>query len=46
MKKTVLIVDDFENTRWVIEFTIKNLGIEILSASNGEEALKYFEDAT
>jgi len=43
MKKTVLIVDDFENTRWVIEFTIKSLGVEILTAANGLEALEFFD---
>lgn len=43
MKKTVLIVDDFENTRWVIEFAVKLLDVDILSASNGKEALKYFD---
>lgn len=43
MKKTILIVDDFENTRWIIEFSLKKLNAEILKAENGEEALKYFD---
>lgn len=43
MKKTVLIVDDFENTRWVIEFAIKSLDVNVLTASNGVEALKFFD---
>lgn len=43
MKKTILIVDDFENTRWVIEFTLKNQNFEILKATNGKEALAYFD---
>jgi two-component system chemotaxis response regulator CheY len=43
MKKTVLIVDDFENTRWVVEFAIKSLNVEVLTASNGSEALKFFD---
>jgi two-component system, chemotaxis family, chemotaxis protein CheY len=43
MKKTILIVDDFANTRWVIQFTLRNLDCEILQAANGIEALKYFD---
>jgi len=43
MKKTTLIVDDFENTRWVIEFNLKSIGCEILRASNGKEALSFFD---
>lgn len=44
MKKNVVIADDFENTRWVIEFTIKNnFDINILKAENGKEALQYFD---
>lgn len=43
MKKTVLIVDDFENTRWVIEFALKLLNVDVISASNGQEALKQFD---
>lgn len=44
MKKTVLIVDDFENTRWVIANSLKKkLEINILQAGNGKEALKYFD---
>lgn len=43
MKKTILIVDDFENTRRVVEFSIKKLEHEILMAENGQEALKYFD---
>lgn len=43
MKKTILIVDDFENTRRVVEFSLKSLDHEILMAENGQEALKYFD---
>lgn len=43
MKKTVLIVDDFENTTWVIKNAIKNDNYEILLASNGAEALKLYD---
>jgi two-component system chemotaxis response regulator CheY len=43
MKKTILVVDDFENTRWVIQFTLRKLDCEILQAANGKEALKFFD---
>lgn len=43
MKKTILVVDDFENTRFVIEFTLKNAGFEVLKASDGKEATKFLD---
>ena len=42
-KKTILIADDFENTRFVIEFTLKQAGYEVLKATDGQDALKYFD---
>lgn len=42
MKKTILIVDDFENTRWVIANSLRSFDFDILQASNGREALKFF----
>jgi two-component system chemotaxis response regulator CheY len=42
-KKTILIADDFENTRFVIEFTLKQAGYDVLKASDGQDALKYFD---
>lgn len=41
--KTILIVDDFENTRKVIEFALKTVEHESLTAANGVEALEYFD---
>jgi two-component system chemotaxis response regulator CheY len=43
MKKTIVIVDDFENTRRVIEYSLKNLEHDVLMAENGQEALKFFD---
>ena len=43
MKKNIVIVDDFENTLWILEFTLKNINCEILKAANGKEALSYFD---
>jgi len=43
MKKRVLIVDDFENTRWIVQQILeKEEELEVLSAANGKEALQYF----
>ncbi len=38
--KTVLVVDDFENTLHVIKHTLEQSGFKVLSANNGLEALK------
>lgn len=42
-KKTVVIADDFKNTRWVIEFSLKEFDVDILPAEDGEQALQYFD---
>lgn len=42
-KQTVLIADDFENTRFVIEFTLKQAGYEVIKAVDGQDALKHFD---
>ena len=42
-KKTILIADDFENTRFVIEFTLKQAGYDVLKAVDGQDALRYFD---
>ncbi|ALO17310.1 response regulator [Salinivirga cyanobacteriivorans] len=44
MKKKVLVVDDFENTRWIVQQILqKEEELEVLSAGNGKEALQHFE---
>jgi len=43
MKPTLIIVDDFENTLFVIEFTLWQNDFQILKAENGAEALRYFD---
>lgn len=42
-KATILIADDFENTRFVIEFTLKQAGYEVIKAVDGQDALRYFD---
>lgn len=41
--KTILIVDDFENTRKVVEYALKTVDHKSLTASNGLEALQFFD---
>lgn len=41
--KTIVIVDDFENTRKVVEYSLKEIEHKSLMAENGEEALKLFD---
>ncbi len=43
MKKNIVIVDDFENTRWVVEFSLRTIDCELFKAGNGKEALVYFD---
>ncbi len=41
--KTILITDDDESLRRVIEYNLSNKGYRLLLASNGEEALRIFK---
>ena len=41
--KTIVIVDDFENTQKVVENSLKTIEHQSLFANNGEEALKFFD---
>ncbi len=43
MTKTIVVVDDFKNTRKVIQFSLKTIDAEILQAENGKEALRFFD---
>ena len=44
MAKTILVVDDFPNTRKVITFSLNKIeDICILEADNGREAMKFFD---
>jgi len=38
-----MIADDFENTRYVIEFTLKQQGYEVIKAFDGKDALRQFD---
>lgn len=42
-KKTVMIVDDFENTRYVIEFTLQQADFKVIKAVDGKDALRHFD---
>jgi len=45
MKSTVLVVDDEEKLRRVVELQLKTAGFEVEQAGSAEEALKLAEDA-
>lgn len=46
MKKNIVIVDDFDNTRFIIEVSLRSIDAVILKASNGKEALAHFDGKT
>ncbi len=46
MKKTILIVDDFKNTRFATRFTLEREGFQIFEAADGLEALSLFDGRT
>ena len=43
--RTIVIADDFPNTRKVVEFTLNKLGEDVvcLHANDGKEALQFFD---
>lgn len=43
MKKTILIIDDFETTLFTVGFTLQANGYEILKAKSAEDALKLLD---
>lgn len=43
MEKTILLVDDSASIRNLVEFTLKDAGFDVISASNGKEALSLFD---
>ena len=43
MKKTILIVDDFKNTRHVTRTILERAGYNVVEAEDGVDALKYFD---
>jgi len=43
MEKNIVIVDDSESIREVVEFTLTNAGNSVKVAVDGEDALKYFD---
>jgi len=46
MGKTILIVDDSESIREVVNFTLANAGFEVLVAVDGSNALNYLDGRT
>jgi len=46
MAKTILIVDDSESIREVVNFTLQTAGFEVFSAGNGKEAVELLDGRT
>jgi two-component system chemotaxis response regulator CheY len=46
MAKTILIVDDSESIREVVNFTLVNEGYSVLVGEDGEDALKHLNGQT
>ena len=42
-KKKIVIVDDFTGVRSIVRETLEKKGYQVLEASNGEEALRFFD---
>lgn len=45
MKKTILIVDDFESSRNILGRALETAGYEIIHGEDGEKAMKILEGA-
>jgi len=43
MTKTIMTVDDSASVRLMVNFTLRELGYEIIEAENGKDALKKLE---
>jgi CheY-like chemotaxis protein len=46
MKKIILIVEDFEDTRIFMRFVLERLGYEVLEAPDGCKAIEIFNQIT
>jgi two-component system chemotaxis response regulator CheY len=42
-KKRIVVVDDFTGVRAIVKESLEKKGFQVLEASNGVEALKYFD---
>jgi len=41
-RKTIMIADDFENTRYVIEFSLNQADFIVIKAVDGQDAIRFF----
>ncbi len=42
MARTILVIDDEENMRWVLKRALEKSGYEVVTSSRGDHALKFF----
>lgn len=45
-RKTVVVAEDYMSSRQVIKASLEKLGMKVLEAGNGKDALRYFESKT
>lgn len=43
MSKRILVVEDFEDNRYLIKYQLEQLGYEVLQAEDGQEAIQMFK---
>ncbi len=43
MSKTILIVEDFEDNRYLLKYQLEQLGYEVIQAEDGQEAIQMFK---
>ena len=42
MARTILVIDDEQNMRWVLDRALQKAGYEVLTAERGERGLQLF----
>lgn len=43
MSKTILVVEDFEDTRYLLKYQLEQLGYQVIQAEDGQEAIQMFK---
>lgn len=43
MSKKILVVEDFEDNRYLMKYQLEQLGYEVLQAEDGQEAIQVFK---
>lgn len=43
MSKTILVVEDFEDNRYLLKYQLEQLGYKVIQAEDGQEAIQMFK---